>query len=137
MSNMLVDTNILVYGIDQDSQFFSTAREILESTDSQLFTTSKNLSEFLTVVTRSSGYDLNTDLALEILEEIIAGIGSLYPNHESQAVFLELVGRYKPSGLKVNDFEIINIGVAHEVDMIATLSTKDFEPVKEISLLDL
>jgi len=137
MSNLLVDTNILVYGIDQDSQFFSTAREILESTDNQLFTTSKNLSEFLTVVTRSSGYDLNTDLALEILEEIIAGIGILYPNHESQAVFLELVGRYKPSGLKVNDFEIINIGLAHEVDMIATLSTKDFEPVKEISLLDL
>ncbi len=137
MSNLLVDTNILLYGIDQDSQFFSRARDILESTDNQLFSTSKNLSEFLAVVTRSSGYDLNIELALEILEEIIAGITILYPNHESLAIFLELIGRYKPYGLKVHDFEIISIGLAHEIDIIATFNTKDFKPVKEVSLLDL
>lgn len=137
MSKLLVDTNILIYGIDQDSQFFAKARDVLESTDNQLFTTSKNLSEFLAVVTRSSGYELKTDLALEILEEIIAGIAILYPNHESLAIFLELIGRYKPSGLKVHDFEIISIGLAHGVDEFATFNTSDFEPVKEVSLLKL
>lgn len=137
MSNLLVDTNILVYGIDQDSQFFSRARDILESTDNQLFSTSKNLSEFLAVVTRSSGYDLNIELALEIMEEIITGITILYPNHELLAIFLELIGRYKPYGINVHDFEIISIGLAHEIDIIATFNTKDFKPFKEVSLLDL
>lgn len=137
MSKLLVDTNVLVYGIDQDSQFFSKSRDVLESTGNQLFTTSKNLSEFLAVVTRSSGYDLETDLALEILEEIIAGVTILYPNHESLAIFLELVGRYKPTGLKIHDFEIISIGLAHEVDEFATFNTNDFEPINEVSLLDL
>lgn len=137
MSKLLVDTNILVYGIDQDSKFFSKAREVLESRDNQLITTSKNLSEFLAVVTRSSGYDLKTDLALDILEEIIAGITIYYPSQESLAIFLELVSRYKPSGLKIHDFEIISIGLANGIHDIATFNTDDFKSVKEISLFDI
>ncbi len=46
MSKVLVDTNILVYGIDEDSTFFKRARKILEQETHQLVTTSKNLSEF-------------------------------------------------------------------------------------------
>ncbi|SHG44566.1 Predicted nucleic acid-binding protein, contains PIN domain [Fodinibius roseus] len=137
MSKLLVDTNVLVYGIDQDSQFYSKARDVIENTKNQLFTTSKNLSEFLAVVTRSSGYDLEPDLALEILEEIIAGVTILYPNHESLAIFLELIGRYSPTGLRVHDFEMISIGLAHEVDEFATFNIRDFEPIKEVSLLKL
>ncbi len=136
MSKVLVDTNILVYGIDQDSAFFSRARSVLESSNIELFTTSKNLSEFLTVVTRSSGYDLDTALALEILDEIIEGVTILYPNNESFAVLLELVERYKPSGLKIHDFEIISIGLAHKIRDLATFNTADFKPVKELSLID-
>ena len=62
MNKLLVDTNVLIYGIDQDSRFFVRARTILENSNYQLVTTSKNLSEFLAVVTRSSGYDLSIGL---------------------------------------------------------------------------
>ncbi len=55
MNKLLVDTNVLIYGIDQDSQFFARARAILENSYYHLVTTSKNLSEFLAVATRSSG----------------------------------------------------------------------------------
>ncbi len=72
MSKLLVDTNILVYGIDQDSKFFKRSRNVLDHSNEQLVTTSKNILEFLAVVTRKSGYDLETDLALEILDEIKA-----------------------------------------------------------------
>lgn len=70
MSRVLIDTNILVYGIDKDSKYYDQAKKILGQRDKQLVTTSKNLIEFLTVVTKSSGYNLNSDLALEIIEEI-------------------------------------------------------------------
>ena len=66
MSKLLVDTNILIYGIDKDSKFFDRSRNILDHSDNQLVTTSKNIFEFLAVVTRKSGYHLNTDLALAI-----------------------------------------------------------------------
>lgn len=80
MSKLLVDTNILVYGIDQDSKFFKRSRNVLDHSDSQLVTTSKNLLEFLAVATRESGYNLETDLALKILDDIIQGMDIIYPS---------------------------------------------------------
>lgn len=134
MSKVLVDTNILVYGIDEDSAFFKRSRKILEQDITQLVTTSKNLIEFLAVITKSSGYNLNYETALEIVEEIIQGIEIVYPKPESMAIFLDLINLYKPKGLKVHDFEIISIGLAHGVHEVATINTKDFKLVKEISL---
>jgi len=43
MNKLLLDTNILVYGIDEDLKFFKKSRQILDHSDYQLFTTSKNL----------------------------------------------------------------------------------------------
>lgn len=136
MSKLLVDTNILVYGIDEDSKFFAQSRNILNSSEYQLITTSKNLLEFLAVVTRNTGYDLKIELALEIVNDIIEGIQILYPNQDSLAIFLELMDRYKPTGLKVHDFEIISIGLAAGVDRVATFNEKDFKNIKEISLME-
>jgi len=137
MSKLLIDTNILVYGIDQESKFFEQSRNILDHSNRQLVTTSKNLLEFLSVVTRSSGYDLPTDLALEILDDIIGGFEVIYPNQNSLALFLELMERYQPTGLKVHDFEIISIGLAAGIHNVATFNIKDFKAVKEIELLKL
>jgi len=137
MSKDLLDTNILVYGIDQDSAFFKRARTILEQENNQLITTSKNLIEFLAVTTKSSGYNLDNETALGIIEEIIQGIEIVCPTQESMAIFLDLMNRYQPKGLKVHDFEIISIGLAHGVNEVATFNTKDFKSVKEISLLEI
>lgn len=137
MSRLLVDTNILIYGIDQDSKFFAQSRNILNHSNYQLVTTSKNILEFLAVVTRSSGYDLKTELALDILDDIIRNVEVIYPSQDSLAIFLELMSRYQPSGLKVHDFEIISIGMAAGIHQIATFNEKDFKSVKEISLLEL
>lgn len=104
MSKLLLGSNILVYSIDEDSQFFNRARKVIDSTDKYLLTTSKNLAEFLSVITKPNGYDLDPHLALEILGEIIQGIEIIYPNHESTQVFIELVQQYQPKGLKIHDF---------------------------------
>lgn len=136
MSKILVDTNILVYGIDEDSAFFKRARKLLEQEKNQLVTTSKNLVEFLAVTTKSSGYNLNNVMASEIVEEIIRGIEIVYPTQESMAIFLDLMNRYQPRGLKVHDFEIISIGLANGIHEVATFNTKDFKSVREISLLE-
>jgi len=137
MNKILVDTNILVYGIDEESSFFKRARKILEQDKYQIVTTSKNLIEFLAVTTKTSGYNLNNDTALEIIEEIIQGIEIVYPRQESIAIFLDLMNRYQPKGLKVHDFEIISIGLAHELHEVATFNIKDFKSVKEISLAEI
>lgn len=52
MGRLLLDTNILVYSIDEDSQFFNRARKVIKSTGKHLLTTSKYLAEFLSVITK-------------------------------------------------------------------------------------
>ena len=51
MNNLLLDTNLLVYAIDIDSSFFSEIQTFLDS-ENKFYVTSKNLSEFIAVVTR-------------------------------------------------------------------------------------
>ena len=74
---------------------------------------------------------------MDIIDDIIQGIDVIYPNQDSLAIFLEFMGRYKPSGLKVHDFEIISIGLAAGIHQVARFNQKDFKVVKEISLLEL
>jgi len=58
MNKLLLDTNVLVYSIDEDSRFFQRARKVFEYSDKALLTTTKNLAEFLSVVTKTNGYGL-------------------------------------------------------------------------------
>ncbi len=69
MSKILLDTNVLIYAIDQDSVFYAASRTILDSEDN-LFTTSKNLSEFLAVITRAPVISLSIEDALAALDDL-------------------------------------------------------------------
>src|SRR5690625_3270274 len=115
MSKILVDTNILVYGIDEDSTFFKRARKILEQEKYQLITTSKNLIEFLSVTTKTSGYNLDNNTALEIIDEIISGIEIVYPTQETMAILLDLMNRYQPKCMKVHEFIILRLCLSHGI----------------------
>ena len=47
MTNILFDTNLLIYAIDEDSKYFNSVQKLLDDDSLNLFTTSKNISEFL------------------------------------------------------------------------------------------
>lgn len=133
MTKILVDTNILVYTIDEDSRFYSKSHQLLDS-NFDLFTTSKNLSEFLAVVTRGKPIPLSIENALAVVKDFSDVFTTLYPTESSFVVFKELLQKYKPTGLKVHDFEIVSIGLANGINQIATADSKYFEGIKEINI---
>jgi len=135
MNKIFVDTNILIYSIDEDSKFYSKSQEILFNSNSQLFTSSKNLSEFLSVVTRSPTNALLIEDALTAIEDFSNIFTILYPTKISFSVFKKMLQKYKPKGLKIHDFEIVSIVLANEINQIATFNIKDFESIEEISLI--
>ncbi len=51
-NKVIVDTNILIYTVDADSCFHEQAINFLSDSILKLFTTSKNISEFVVVLTR-------------------------------------------------------------------------------------
>jgi len=135
MKRVLVDTNILIYAIDQDSQFHSKSQDLLSNPEADLFTTSKNLSEFLAVVTKGHTVSLSIEDALLAINDFLETITILYPNEKSFSIFRELLQKYHPNGLRIHDYEIISIGLAHKIKQVATKNTHDFKDVKEISII--
>lgn len=134
MNKILVDTNVLVYAIDKDSRFYLRSRKLLFESTLELFTTSKNLIEFLTVVTRGKEIPLPTEKAMSVVKDFSRVFAILYPTKGSFEVFEELLEKYRPTGLKIHDYEIISIGLVNGINQIATFNSKDFEDIEEVCI---
>jgi len=132
---ILIDTNLLIYSIDKDSRFQKKSLDLINSPRFKSCTTSKNLSEFLTVITRKSPYSLSVHDAVSVIEAFESDFEILYPSPESLIIFKNLITDYNPSGLKIHDFEIISIALANNVKLIATVNEKDFIGIKEIQVI--
>jgi len=133
MSKLLLDTNVLIYSIDEGSKYFSEAQNLF-SEPLELCTTSKNISEFLAVITRIPKNPLPLNDALLVVEDFINVMTIYYPTQESFLTFQNLLHKYKPMGLKIHDYEIASIGLANQITTIATFNEKDFKNIKEIEL---
>lgn len=134
MNKILLDTNIMIYSIDEESKYFTKAQTLISNPNFEFYITSKNLSEFLSVVTRFPQNSLNIDAALSIIQDFQEFTTILYPTKRAFAVFQELLYKYKPTGLKIHDYEIVSIALANQVKIIATFNVKDVKNIQEISL---
>jgi predicted nucleic acid-binding protein len=133
MSKLLLDTNVLIYSIDEGSKYFSKVQKLF-SEQFELCTTSKNLSEFLAVITRIPKNPLPLNDALLLVEDFINVMTIYYPTQESFLTFQNLVRKYKPAGLQIHDYEIVSIGLTNQVTTMVTFNEKDFRKIKEIEL---
>ena len=134
MNKLLVDTNLLVYTIDEDSIYFKEAQKILLDRSNDLYTTSKNLTEFLVVVTKIPQKSLSIREALDLVRDFTNFITILYPTPSSNVLFQEMIEKYNPTGLKIHDYEIASIALNHQINRIATFNKKDFLKIKDIEL---
>ena len=100
----------------------------------ELFTTSKNLIEFLTVVTIGKEIPLSIEKAMSVVKDFTRVFTILYPTKGSFAIFEELLEKYRPTGLKIHDYEIISIGLVNGINQIATFNSKDFEDIEEVNI---
>jgi len=135
MNNVLLDTNILLYAIDEESKYFKSVQRLLDTDTINFFTTSKNISEFLSVITRIPNSSISIEKALYILNDFQNSFRILYPSEESNVIFIDLLKKYKPYGLKIHDYEIISIALSNKIKNIATINKKDFDRIEEIKLV--
>jgi len=137
MNNVLFDTNLLFYAIDEESKYFNSVQKLLNDDSIKFFTTSKNISEFLSVVTRMPNASISIKEALLITEEFQSNFTILYPTENSYLIFMELLRKYSPQGLKIHDYEIISIALSNNIKNIATVNKKDFAGIEEIELVSI
>lgn len=77
-----------------------------------------------------------TSKALRV-EDFINTFTILYPTKESYLIFIDLLKKYSPNGLKIHDYEIISIALSHNIKNIETANQKDFSGIKEIKLVSI
>ena len=135
--SVLIDTNILIYSIDVDSKFHERALNLLQNPTLDLFTTSKNISELLVVLTRSDQIKLSTSECLDIIKDILVDIHILFPNEATFSIFQNLINKYNPRGLWIHDVEIASIGIAYGITQIATNNVSDFKRIEEIEIIQI
>ncbi len=136
-NSVLVDTNILIYALDADSQFHHRALKFLYDPTIRFFITSKNIAEFLVVLTRNEEINISTSECLELLNNLIVDVEILYPNPTTIKLFFDLIKKYNPRGLWIHDLEIASISIAHGISKIATNNIVDFKRIDEIEILQI
>lgn len=134
MNRILIDTNVLIYAKDSNSIYHQKSLNLFRS-ESEVFLTSKNLSEYYSVVTKGESPLLTPAEALMDLEEFESQCTVLYSSENSQSILRGLIRKYNPKGLRIHDFEIASIAIANGVTTIATFNGSDFQAILEINVV--
>ena len=86
MSKLLIDTNIFIYALDPESIHYKKSIGYLNSAN-QLFTTSKNISEYFAV---TSKIGVKASIAMDFYHEIKQNVIVLFPTERSLKIFEKL-----------------------------------------------
>ena len=135
MSKLLLDTNLLYYAVDTASMFHSTSQRFIDQVDEELYTTTKNISEFLVATTRGDSPTLTPDQALGAIEDFSKFITIVYPDERSLDQHKLFLKHYNPRGKKIHDYEIAAIAVANDIRRIATFNASDFAKITEVTVV--
>ncbi|MFN0214349.1 MAG: type II toxin-antitoxin system VapC family toxin, partial [Saprospiraceae bacterium] len=118
MTDLLLDTNIFIYAYDSSSPFHLRSAALFNSQQLRLFTTTKNITECVAVMTKLEYPKAHIE---QLLEDISNNIVILYPSAVSLQIFGSLFKKYAPRGNRVFDLEVAAVMLANGVLDIATI----------------
>ena len=130
-TKLLLDTNLLIYGLDAGSIFHKKTVAILTDPNLELYTTTKNIAEYFAVCSKLI---VNSDIVFQYYNDISDNVTILFPNEHSLAHFTHLIKKYAPKGNRVYDTEITSIMLAYGITTLATFNVDDFKKMTEIDL---
>lgn len=132
-TKLVLDTNILIYALNEDSEFFQKTREVLEDNEYSFFITTKTVTEFVSVLSKLGEQQIIDNE----LPKVLNRFKILYPNKKSLQFFQDLVKNYQPKGNRVFDFEIVSVMMARKINKLFTFNGKDFKQINEIELISI
>ncbi len=131
-TRLVLDTNILVYGLNEESKHFDKIRTVLNGNQYSFFVTTKTISEFVSVLSKLGRYEVIENELPTILRQFKI----IFPTKRSIQIFQRLIIKYKPVGNRVFDFEIVSIMLSKRIKNLFSFNVKDFKDIEEIKLLD-
>ena len=128
-----VDTNVLVYAVNESSVFNSGTRKLLKKLireKTQIIITWQNLTEFYAIVTDKKRFPRPMS-PLETAKYIGSCLdggeyGLVLPNVQTGSGFLRMIKRVKPVGQRIYDVFLAATLVSKGVERLITGNKKDF-----------
>jgi len=135
--SILIDSNILVFAINQDSHKHEAAQIFLQTHSAQLIVAHQNILESFRVLTHPKfSTPMTAADALEALNNIISVALVITPNAKTYAVWQELMQKYAVKSDAIFDCYLAATALSAGVMTIATDNTKDFQKYEEIKILN-
>ena len=137
---MLIDTNIIVYAHNKESQYFLESTKFLERllVKRKVFFAIQNLLESYSVFTKILKKTLTQSQTLEIVKYYFSHPNSqiIYPTEKTAKILFELLKKYKVEGEKIYDLNLVALMIENNIKTIYTKNIKDFRGIKEIKSID-
>ncbi len=136
---IFIDTNILIYLIDEDSPFHEESKESFSKIEknSQLWISRQIIREYSVITTRTDliAKPLNSKELIDdiiIFENLFTIADDTYNTTKS---LLELINKYNISGKKIHDANIVATMIENNIEKLLTKNNNDFKRYEEILLV--
>lgn len=134
---MLIDTNILVYAINESSPKHQQAKQFLKHNQGQLIVAHQNIIEAIKVLTQPKFLKpMDSESAIKAVLAIIEICQIIIPKFGTEFIALELIKRSDLTGNRIFDAYLAATALSNNVDLIATDNIKDFKKFKEIKVVN-
>ncbi|MEK7517774.1 MAG: PIN domain-containing protein [Patescibacteria group bacterium] len=134
---MIVDTNILIYAINADSQKHKKAQKFLKANEGKLEISHQNILEAIRVLTHKRfSRPMALKNALKAILSVSKSCSMISPNDSTYYFAVELIKTYKLTGNRIFDAYLTATALSNGIKSIATDNTRDFKKFKEISIIN-
>ncbi|MDP3758439.1 MAG: type II toxin-antitoxin system VapC family toxin [Candidatus Daviesbacteria bacterium] len=134
---MLIDTNILIYAINEDSPKHKLAKEFLSWNKQTLVISHQVILEAIRVLTHPRfSKPMQSASAVKSVSAIAAACQIIIPNYQTYYLTLELINKFSLSGNRIFDAYLASTAITNEIYQIATDNVRDFKKFKEVKVVN-
>lgn len=135
---VFLDTNVLVYLVDEDAEFHERAIEIFSNINENhdIWISRQVLREYAVVVSRMRDVS-NPAEPLEIAEDLEKWESAFFVADETSQVtanLRKLISKYSLKGKRIHDANIVATMMEYEIKNLITWNIDDFKKFDEIEL---
>ena len=132
---MLIDSNILIYSVNNSSPKQVPAQKFLKENSERLEFSHQNILEAVRVLTHAKFPNpMNPTEAADAILKIVESGRIVNPNMRTLFIVLELIKKYSLAGNRIFDAYLAATLLSNGIDTIATDNIRDFQkfPLKVI-----
>ena len=139
VDSIFVDTNVLVYANNRESDLCDSSRirlNELSGSGNPLVISDQVIREYLVIMTRPGFIEkpISTKSAIEDAERMKKEFTLIFPDSTSLENLIELLRKYEIKGKRIHDAALVSLMLANGIKDILTNNIDDFKSFKEITV---